>query len=526
MKKIKNFGDFLFEEINHGELPFKLTDRLITLLNSIEHKIANRILIDNMEEQSAKYTLVDYHSDNINMFTYATSAKILDYCNKKTLTPDEKTNLDFFEDNIDLDNEIWKKNRTDIRIGAFILKLYPNEYINNGKVGEDIESFGDAIKAQRTKEMGNFKIVTGQDIVKYYDKDNYEKGGDGSNLFGSCMAYKICTPYIGFYAKNDKIVRLLTLMSTDSDTIRGRALLWNLSKLDGEKTDRIFMDRIYTIKSYDVEKFKDLAKKNGWLYKKEQDMWSETPIIDPINNSTHTRSMLVSGIVDHVAYPYMDTMKFYDITKHTLTNDQKSSYDFLLESPDGGYTIYSEDYAYDHISGEIMSVTDMVWSDPLMCYLDSDTAIYNESSDEYATEEYAKNNWIYLDDDGVWIDNDKGVFIESTGRWVSKEYADKYYVSCEYNNKWYSEEDCTVSDKWGNVPNEDCIFVIIDSNIDLEEYFEDSEGNLEIGNEVDARFKGDNTYFTVHSTGLNKDFHLDNSLKRSQFSKDIKKGEF
>lgn len=273
MENIKNYNtfilDMILEQINHGELPFKLTERLIELLHKIDHKISDKLMEDDHDDRSAKFTLIDYDDDDEDMFTFATSAKILDTIKVKTISQDQDTNMDMFYELIsNSKGKIWNDNRSKIKIGKLINKLYPNTYVNAGRPGEDIESFVNAIKAERTKKMGNFKIVSGKDVVKYYYKKNYEKGSDRSTLGNSCMAGKECQPYIGFYAVNEDKVKLVILMSSQGDTIRGRALLWSLDKLDGERTNRKYMDRIYVIKQHDVEKFKDLATSNGWLYKK------------------------------------------------------------------------------------------------------------------------------------------------------------------------------------------------------------------------------------------------------------------
>lgn len=99
-----------------------------------------------------------------------------------------------------------------------------------------------------------FKIVTGDDIVKYYDQDNYFK--TTGDLGTSCMRYENTLYRIEFYAKNSN-VSLLIFTPEGVDCVMGRALIW--TTVDGEKV----MDRIYTCNSVMVSLFHKYAKENN-----------------------------------------------------------------------------------------------------------------------------------------------------------------------------------------------------------------------------------------------------------------------
>jgi hypothetical protein len=534
MQKLIDFNDFLsdliLEHINQGELPFKLTERLIQLLHQINHKISDKLLEDD-SDISAKYTLIDFDDDDEDMFTFATSAKILDYIKKQTVSQDQERNLDMFYDRVsNKKSKIWDENRSKIKIGKFINKLYPNTFINAGKPGKDIESFVNAIKSERTKKMGNFKIVSGKDIVKYYYEGNYERSAGGSSLGSSCMAGKECQPYIGFYAKND--VQLVILMSTEGDTIRGRAILWNIDELDGKKVDRKFMDRIYVIKQHDVEKFKNLAEKNGWLYKYSQDMWDSTHIVDPKDNSKRNRSMLVHSIKEYKAYPYMDTMKYFNIEEGYLTNDHTLDSIVTLESTDGGYEGYGVEMAYDSITDGLVDVDDLIWSDGEERYLNPDTAIHSEFADEWASKEYAKEHWKYSELEEDWIPEEDAIWIKSKKIWVSENYADDNFGLCDYNDEYYDLQDALQSDTHSYVPKTKAVFVITDEDVDLKLYNKLTVDNYEklcdkydINYNVDVRYKNDGTYFSVTDEKTGLQYHLDDYQFRGQkFAKKLKKG--
>ena len=121
------------------------------------------------------------------------------------------------------------------------------------------------IKSKLTINFDDFKIVEGDDIVKYYNGNMYVDYADETVLGQSCMRHKSCKNYIKFYAINKKQVKLVIMFGkndddTMSDKIAGRALLWTLDSLGGEPTDRLFMDRIYATNDVEVDMFKVFAK--------------------------------------------------------------------------------------------------------------------------------------------------------------------------------------------------------------------------------------------------------------------------
>lgn len=529
MEKIKEFNNFLseliLEQINHGELPFRLSERLIKLLYNINHKISLKLLKDNMEDTSSKFTLVDYDDDDIDMFTFTNSTKILDFIKLRKI--DSGISIDdinFFDKLIDDKyNKIWKENRSKIKIGRFINKLYPNTYVNAGKPGEDIESFINEIKSERTKTLKNIKVVEDKDVIKYYYIGNYEKNGQGSNLWNSCMSGKESQPYIGFYPHNN--VKLVILMSSQGDVIRGRALLWDIDEINGEKVNRKFMDRVYTIKQYDVQKFIDLAEKNQWLYKETQDMWNDTNIIDTKDGSSKIRSMVINNIKEYKAYPYMDTMKYFDISKGRLSNDSHLSYDVVLESSEGGYNSNdNKEWVYDVNTDKLRNINELIWSDAEYKYLDPDISIFSMYSDEWASKEYAEKNWVFSKREDDWIPKDDAVYIKTIKDYVSDNYAEENYMKCGFDKEWYEHDDGVPSNMWGIVPHDKIVVVIESEDINLDGYNESSLEDLDVEDEIDVRYKGDKTYFTIYCEKEDKNYHLDNKLKGSTFAKQLKKG--
>jgi hypothetical protein len=141
------------------------------------------------------------------------------------------------------------------------------------------------------------------------------------------MRYDKCQPFLDIYVKNEDKVSLIVLMKEDKVT--GRAILWT------DEKDRKVMDRIYTNNSADEQLFKDFANASNFWYKKEQNMYEDTPFVGP--NDEEERYITVQlNAVDHNYYPYMDSMKFYDPNTGMLTNNGSSGYEYNLTDTDGG----------------------------------------------------------------------------------------------------------------------------------------------------------------------------------------------
>ena len=84
-------------------------------------------------------------------------------------------------------------------------------------------------------------------------------------LGGSCMADEGKSTF-RVYTENQKKVQLLILIDGDGK-IHGRALVWKLKESPCEA--KYFMDRVYTNRDSDVNRFKDFANNEGWFYKKK-----------------------------------------------------------------------------------------------------------------------------------------------------------------------------------------------------------------------------------------------------------------
>lgn len=226
-------------------------------------------------------------------------------------------------------NSVWKKGRQNIFVGRGIRALLTTAGIQF--TDKDLEEFVNLYKSTVDK-MNNryqyFDIVKGDDIGYWYNYNNYfeRKGSIGS----SCMR-DVDVEYFDIYMSNPDVCQLVILKSDEDDTkIIGRALLWTLN------TGRKFLDRIYTCNESDVNLFREYAKDNGWYYKQYNGSSDSAMVYD--NGEAINLGKLTVNIYkgEYEKYPYLDTLKYLDIRKGTLSTEKLYG-NYLLEDTDGHY---------------------------------------------------------------------------------------------------------------------------------------------------------------------------------------------
>jgi hypothetical protein len=224
-------------------------------------------------------------------------------------------------------------------------------------------------------------------------------------------------------------------------------------------------------------------------------------------------------------------MKYFNMRGGYLTNnDDEAGESYVeLESSNGGYydNKRGEGLDYDEYTGRLVSEDDMVWLDNEDRNMNRDMAVYSEYEHEWASPEYAEEHWRYSDLEDDWIPKDYTVYITTIKQWVSDTYADENFYRCDYDDEYYKTNDCLESDLHSYVPKNKAVFVITDEDVELKKYVRLNTRNYEemyFDRSIDVRYEGDKTYFTV--TGKNgKEYHLDNDFKKSDFAKQIKKGD-
>jgi len=315
----------------------------------------------------------------------------------------------------DTEHNVFQKARNSVKIGKFVNKVLPTKHAD-----KDVEEFVNKFKATIENTGERFEIVEGDDIAFWYKSENYaERRG---TLGSSCMSEKRNIFHI--YTKNPEVCRMLILK--EDDKILGRALIWKLNtiKVHGMELDNIeyFMDRQYTIKDSDVEKFRNYAKEHkNWVTKASNNHHSFEPILigDETKNATMTVKLKkVEGgeeDYDYGKYPYLDTFRRYDPKTGILINDDEQGSDeegcYILEDTHGGRTLIEGGY----------------WSEWHDCMIPEDEAI---RSDVY----------------GDWLYRECSVTVERGSRTGVYHQDDDYIVYDEQLEEYIHQDDAVYSE--------------------------------------------------------------------------------
>lgn len=228
-----------------------------------------------------------------------------------------------------------KKYRTPVKVGRFITKFLKKEarllfYIQDS----DVEIFVNLFKSYFDRDTTKFKIISGDEIPRWYLEDNYFRpnGCRHGALWNSCMRHSHKNSYMKFYSQNPDKVKMLINVDQDGK-LKTRALLWDNVT---DKNGNVFkvMDRIYSVYDYEISSFKQWASDNGYIYKLEQSAKSELHFITENGVELLELSIKLDKWVD-TKYPYIDTFKYLNYRGGVLSNSQNSNYDFILVQNDG-----------------------------------------------------------------------------------------------------------------------------------------------------------------------------------------------
>jgi hypothetical protein len=315
---------------------------------------------------------------------------------------------------------VFTKSRNEVGLGRFVNKLFPGKY-NSKQIEEFINSF----KAILEKAGEYFELVEGEDIEFWYNSENYkEKSG---TLGSSCMAQK--RNLFGIYTQNQDVCKMLILK--EDDKIIGRALIWKLESIRslGKPVEGVeyFMDRQYTIKESDVQKFRNYAKEQGWCYKSYNNHHSYSTV--NIDGEDRNVGMTIKvKDKDYNRYPYMDTFKRYDVNNGILHNDdeQDSEHEgqYILEDTGGGYTEIEGGY-YSEWYDRRIPEDESVWSEPLNDHLYADRAVQVERGGRRRIGWYPEDydDVFYDIDHDEYFHIDNSVYSEIEGRSLYEETA-------------------------------------------------------------------------------------------------------
>lgn len=257
-------------------------------------------------------TLIDI-GENSDMISYIETDKLIKmFQDDNTYT--EKTNNSFikwFSDNYNK-SDFWKQHRTEIKAGRFLKKIYNYE-------DKICEEFANLYKSYNDSFNYEFVIVGNTEIIKYYNKDNYDIKNQNSSLSKSCMAFSSADDEymkrngsatfkdrLKFYSLNTNC-GLLILRHKGSKKIKGRCLVWKTINND------IYMDRVYVDFESDYFLYKKYATDNSFY----SHSLGNKPINMEIELNEEIKNIYGREAVKRQSTPYLDSFH-YDYINNRL----------------------------------------------------------------------------------------------------------------------------------------------------------------------------------------------------------------
>jgi len=179
-------------------------------------------------------------------------------------------------------------------------------------LGHDVAD--ENIKKMVNRITGNFadyemRLVSGDDIDKYYDWKQYDYDVDLGSLGGSCMRGSECVDN-NFFQVYKENASMLIFVNKTTDKIIGRAIVWKA--IDLVRSEPIVvMDRIYSSEKV-YEKFFTWAKNNDCYRKRYQSHGSEYLFVRKDGEEVHLDMAINVSLTDYRYLPYMDTFAWGD----------------------------------------------------------------------------------------------------------------------------------------------------------------------------------------------------------------------
>lgn len=406
MRFLSNYLDFIFEAVAKQEMRLYYSDEFRNILRRIQNKssIAQALLSSEDSNQMLDiYTLIDITEKN-------DTISLIQVNRITRANPDLGETLPYNIRDKKRGSEFWTKARTDIGIGRWTRRIFTEVHkstILDSKIEEFVNLYKAAIDGE---DLTKFELVSGDDIRKWYLKDNYEQ--ERGQLGNSCMRYRNCQDFFDIYVKNPEVCQLLILKSDDDkDKITGRALIWKLT--DGN----YYMDRIYTINDSDKLLFQDYARIN----KIESSYDGNSSLDLEVKLGDHT----------YQKYPYMDTLVVYNPTTKILRGDEDLW-------PGKGY----------------ISIQDTQGG------FRAEDAVYSDWDDEYINRE----NAVYCTNVDSWLSRDSAKYLEYKDVWAAPT---DDVVWSEYHGEHFFMDDCVYSEIMSDTlypDNENVIEIEMDSD--------------------------------------------------------------
>jgi len=335
---IKKFNDYIESllESKDGPIILYFSPRLRELLSNVDgvgnQEISKRLLDLEGKEITEDITYVDIDESNSSNFRFIKWQTAINLIKGVFKDQDEfifdKGSSDYIFKHILYSNT---RGINSIRIGKFVNKVLKGSFNSN-----QIEDYVNEIKSLSITEA-TFELISGKEIEYWYNRENYYPKRY-STLWQSCMADR--EDIFDLYTENPESCQLL-ILKTKNNKLLGRALVWKLNsikdKYEGELNAKYFMDRVYSIEDYHVNKFYNFAKGKDWTFRSYNNagFWGSIIYRDDEYNVEMTVKVKRK---EYKKYPYLDTFVRYNRTRGVLYNDdQKSKGGHILRDTGGGY---------------------------------------------------------------------------------------------------------------------------------------------------------------------------------------------
>lgn len=258
-------------------------------------------------------TLIDI-SDNNDTISYVETDRLVKlFMEEKVYTEKNNTNFSHWFNNIVCkDPEMWKLHKTEIKAGRFLKRFF--NYSDR-----TCEDFANLYKSYNDSFNYEFEIVGGEDIIKYYNKDNYDIVNGNSSLNKSCMAYfssddvymkrnggETVSDRLRFYSLNPNCAMLI-LRKKKSKKIKGRCLLWKTIN------NGIYMDRVYVDFESDFYLYKKYATDNNYY----SHVMNNRPPNMEVQLNDEIKKLFSREAQKRSSIPYLDSFS-YDYTTNRL----------------------------------------------------------------------------------------------------------------------------------------------------------------------------------------------------------------
>lgn len=318
----------------------------------------------------------------------------------------------------------WSKKRRSDRTAARTIRIIFPDFRDSSY--EEFHNLFLSTISKVSKDRYTYRIVSGEDIRKYYHYINYADNTD--SLGGSCMKGDREQTFLNIYTENPKNVNLCVALNKEGKVV-ARCLIW---LVDG----KTYFDRIYSI-NLEVE-----IRMHGYLTKKKFVQISQKNCIKP---STVPQLNIKLDAHDFKYYPYMDTLCFLT-SNGTLNN--KGTGDSLQATHgfrrDPITCAYSGRAIYDDIETVFIVAGDYtnhrvikiftVYSEFHQGYLTSSSACKEETTQDWVLRTKCRQTY-----DGKYYLTDHPL--------LKKTVDGEYFIEgdpniLEINGKYYHKDSC------------------------------------------------------------------------------------